>query len=388
MRIGKILAAILFGTFGFQAFALSTDNVATDPSSPDFVTASLLIISPGDTLYSCAGHACLRMECPAHKLDYCFSYESEDVKDRVLSFFAGKLKMGMFCVPTVDFLKQYKEEGRGVMQYKLNLPPAAKQKLWKILDDKVAEGANLPYDYIKRGCAQSIVAMLRDAVKPAQIEVSSWPERNRLTRREHWNTDRFIAYYPWNNFFINAIFGTEMDWTIPRMERIVMPNDVPIFLKLAKVYGQAIISDKEKVLLEMLPLKKPIWVSPLIVVWAAVLLAIINLFVRKTWLDNLFIAFQAVAGAFLMYLVFVSELPTTDWNWLVVPFNILPAVFWKWRRKWALAFVAILVVWEAGMIFYPHQLTLPAYLVLVSAYIIFYLKFTLKKPLCFRKESK
>jgi hypothetical protein len=179
-----------------------------------------------------------------------------------------------------------------------------------------------------------------------------------------------------------------MDWTIPRMERIVMPNDVPIFLKLAKVYGQAIISDKEKVLLEMLPLKKPIWVSPLIVVWAAVLLAIINLFVRKTWLDNLFIAFQAVAGAFLMYLVFVSELPTTDWNWLVVPFNILPAVFWKWRRKWALAFVAILVVWEAGMIFYPHQLTLPAYLVLVSAYIIFYLKFTLKKPLCFRKESK
>ena len=102
----------------------------------------------------------------------------------------------------------------------------------------------------------------------------------------------------------------------------------------------------------------------------------------------IFLVVQSVFGAFMSYLLFVSDLPVTSWNWLIVPFNLLPALFCKWRRKWALAFAAILILWEAGMILYPHQLTDPAYLVLVFAYIVFYFKFALKKPLCLRKESK
>ena len=30
----------------------------------DFVTASLLVATPSDVLYSCAGHASIRMQCP------------------------------------------------------------------------------------------------------------------------------------------------------------------------------------------------------------------------------------------------------------------------------------------------------------------------------------
>ncbi len=146
-----------------------TDNV--DRSDPDFVKASLLIMSPGDELYSCAGHSCIRLECPTFNLDYCFSYESESVKDKIFTFFMGKLKMGMFAIPTADYLKLGRESGRGVMQYTLNLPPDAKQRLWKILDERVAQGAYLAYDYMERGCAQAALNVLMEALKPYQLVV-------------------------------------------------------------------------------------------------------------------------------------------------------------------------------------------------------------------------
>lgn len=389
MKTGKILVAVLLGTFLFHGFALFADNATEDPSSPDFVTASLLIISPGDTLYSCAGHVCLRMECPAHKLDYCFSYESEDVKDRVLSFFAGKLKMGMFCVPTSDFLKQYKEEGRGVTQYKLNLPPAAKQKLWKILDDKVGEGANLPYDYIKRGCARGLMVLLRDAVHPVNIKANSWIEQYRdWTLREIVSDGISDALHPWTKLLLWAIVGAETDRKVSDFEKIVTPKMLTGFLKNATVGDEAFIQGEGVCLTSVVNKRVSPMLTPLAVAWLLVALSVANLFVKKSCGDIIFLVVQSVFGAFMSYLLFVSDLPVTSWNWLFVPFNLLPALFWKWRRKWALAFAAILILWEAGMIFYPHQLTDPAYLVLVFAYIVFYFKFALKKPLCIRKESK
>ena len=72
------------------------DNV--DRTSGDFVIASLLVADPGTVLYSVLGHACIRLQCPVFDLDYCFSYESEDVENRMLDFLAGKLMMGLFAV--------------------------------------------------------------------------------------------------------------------------------------------------------------------------------------------------------------------------------------------------------------------------------------------------
>ena len=71
-------------------------------------------------------------------------------------------------------------------------------------------------------------------------------------------------------------------------------------------------------------------------------------------------------------MVCFSNLTAMGWNWLIVPFNLLPLVLWKWRAKCALWFAGVLVLWEIGMMVHPHRLTDPAYLVLVAAYIIMY----------------
>ena len=371
------IAAAIIAVLGFAANAVDADvfgNDGIDRSDPNFVTASLLIMSPGNELYSCAGHACIRLECPTFNLDYCFSYESEGVKDKVLTFFLGKLKMGMFAMPIDQYLKLAEEEGRGVVQYRMNLPPDVKQRLWKILDERAAEGANLPYDYVKRGCGRSVRVALQEALSPLQIEMPDMPDIYSKTRRELW--DDAVAHHPWNRFFLHSFCGTEHDWKASNIEKIIIPGDLVRFLRLAKVNGQPII-DGDGVELKAVnaPETSPL-ITPMVVACIIAILAAINIFVRCGCIDWMFLIFQTLCGLFFTYLVAFSGLPATDWNWLIVPFNILPLVFWRWRQKWAMAFVGLLVLWEIGMTVYPHRLTDPAYLVLVGAYILFYLKFT------------
>ncbi len=354
-----------------------TDGI--DRADPDFVKASLLIMSPGDELYSCAGHACIRLECPKFNLDYCFSYESEGVADKVWTFLRGKLKMGMFAVPTEDYLKIGRDEGRGVKQYTLNLPPDAKQRLWRILDERVAQGPFLPYDYMERGCAQAALNVIMEALPPHQLIVAQWPEKFLNWTRREFVRDATQGYW-WQQMPMCAICGTEADKATSRFENVVVPLGLLEILQIGKVRGKSVIDGDGE---ELLPVVAKHGesdfsiakiVTPNMVSLSVVILSVANFFFKWVWLDWLFLAFQSLAGALFTYLVLFSSLPSTGWNWLIVPFNLLPLIFWKWRELWAGWFAGLLALWVAGMILWPHFLTLPAYLVLVAAYIVMYVR--------------
>ena len=166
-----------------------------------------------------------------------------------------------------------------------------------------------------------------------------------------------------------------MDWELPKAETIVIPNDLRVFLQKSRVNGKPVMETEGKVLLPLKRHYEANVVTPTKISWGLVVLAAISIFfVKSQWLDWFFLALQSFIAVPLTYLVFFTSLPATAWNWLLVPFNLLPLVFWKWRKRWALWFAAVLVLWEIGMICWPHRLTDPAYLVLVAAYILFYVR--------------
>lgn len=336
---------------------------------PDFVRAYYVVAEPGGALYSVFGHACLHMVCPAYGLDYFFSYESEDAVSRLLKFFSGNLQMGMRGLLAEEYLGEFAKEGRGVKEYELNLPIEKKRELWRVLDEKTAEGMALPYDFEARGCAYSCVAMLEEALGDTKIQYGEWSPRFNRTRREIAN-DYAHPCFPWNFMVITSIVGAEYDRVDTITEKLLVPTEVAEVLQYAKVDGEYLLSREAH---ELLPSKTTIrahWFTPMMAALILLGLAILAWFVKIPYFDWLILGIVTLIGSVETYLVVFSTLPCTSWHWLLIPFNILPAIFWKWRHYWSLPYAIVIIVWAVYMLIYPHQLVDYAMLVTALAFAV------------------
>lgn len=372
----KILYILLMITtamsWSLEAEAIDdVDSIDINNPREDFVTASLIIAEPGDVLYSCVGHACLRMQCPAHNLDYIYSYESEEVKGKVITFLAGKLRMGMTAIPTTEYLAQYKTEHRGVRQYDFNLPIATKQRLWEILDNHIMEGMNLKYDYISRGCAHSTLCMIKDAMDTIPIRFGEWPEKYKLTRREI--TSLQLKNDPWTWLFLNILTNGSINSECSNEEKIIMPVDLLETLQHAKIENQPLLSSHAIELLPSGPERKAHWCSPLLVSILILFFTIVCVVFKKKYADYLLLIIQSAIGFLTTYLVFFSDLVCTEWSWQIVPFNPLPLFLWRWRLKWSLAYTIIITLWIIAMCFAPHCLTDTPLIILSVSLVLSYI---------------
>lgn len=146
----------------------------------DFVIASVCVADPThwvDDVLGTNGHAFIRLKCPTFGMDFCFSYESESINDQLLRLLQGKLKMGMFCYETNDYIEDYRRWNRRVQEYKLNLPPEAKTRLWEIMDNHVTNQLNLKLDLEKRGCANSLEYFVEKALGKTTIVYDDQADR-------------------------------------------------------------------------------------------------------------------------------------------------------------------------------------------------------------------
>ena len=276
--------------------------------------------------------------------------------------------MGMFAFSPKDYLALKRQGGLGVKEYRLNLPLEAKRRLWKILDDKMMEGIDLPYDYLTRGCAQTTIQFLVQSLDTIPIQFAPWPEKYDETRRELLASH--VSAYPWNRLSLYTLVGNEADNTnCSKLESVVIPSDLVEVLQGATINGSPIISEAPVELVHGETTIGHTWFTPMLLAILLLLLSVANFWLRWSCVDWLLFGLQFLLGLFLCYLVFISDLPCTEWNWLLIPFNPLPVLLWRWHHCWAIAFAAILVGWILVMVFYPHQLTDWAYVVLAASLV-------------------
>ena len=122
-------------------------NDTIDRMADDFIEASLIVSDPGNqNLFSVFGHAAIRLQCPTFGLDYCFSYESENLSKDIYRFASGEMLMGMMAFRLEDYIPL---DIRAISEYPMNLPPVAKIKLWEILDGHLKEEYCMQYDYLE-----------------------------------------------------------------------------------------------------------------------------------------------------------------------------------------------------------------------------------------------
>jgi len=348
-------------------------NDTIDRLAPDFVTVSLVVCDPSEVLYSTLGHAALHLQCPTFDLDYFFSYESESVRDKIWTFLKGNLKMGMFAMTPEEFLFGYRESGRGVREYTIHLSPEQKQKLWEVMDRHVVEGANIPYDYFHRGCAKSVVHVMHEALGKSAIHYAPWSDKyTKQTQREI--VRNFIDGAPWEEFLMYFLIGIDGDKPYPCEQKLIVPTDlVEVWQDATFDNGDPVLDNHPRVLLEATRHNEGTWCTPLLVSLLLLLLA----FVPWKGVDYTLLSLYALIGAGMTYLILFSGLPCTDWNWLIIPFNILPVLTWPWRRYWALPYAAIIFLWCLVMIgeyFWGHILVDWPHIILSLSFCIVFAK--------------
>lgn len=315
----------------------------------DFVTASLLTATPSDVLYSCVGHASIRLQCPHYGLDMVYTYESENVTDKVLTFFMGNLKMGMTAVPTERVLADYAGEGRGVTEYVLNIPLEKRKQLWQYLDGKVEEGMNLPYDYLNRSCALGCLRAIRAAVLPDTLCFGEWDERLVRESRRALLGDK-TDDFPWSRFFIFSITGVEADKACAVTDKVVLPADLVEVLQKATLNGQPVLGKAETLVGGCIDSNGSSPVTPMMLACILLVLAIVSCFWLQRPLSVLLLVVQTVMGLAVTWLFVFSSLPNTSFSWLIIPFNPLPLLLWNWRGRWLLPFGIVCLGWSAAML--------------------------------------
>lgn len=341
----------------------------------DFVDVYVVVSTPGDVLYSILGHAALYLVCDTFDLEYIYSYESESVQGKVFRFLLNDLKMGMTAIPMKDYLAPYKDEGRGVCGYKLNLPPEVEIELWRVLDTRLEEGIELQYDYIKRGCAISIVDNIQEAIRRAnqqygttyQIDYAPWGSESDRTLREIFYDN---APHGWGLFYCMTLVGGQVDNPkLPKEEKLICPNELVATWQQAKINNNALLSSDKITFLSEQKAHKAEPFTPLYASILLLLLSLLNMAWRRPYFDWLLLAIQTLLGILMVWLLF-SPLPGSEWSWLIIVFNPFPLVFWKWRKHWSMWYILIIVVWCMGMLLAPHRLVEYAHIFLALSFAL------------------
>jgi len=269
-RRSLFLALLFLLPAGMQAQMTTAERNASqgfndtiDRLAPDFVTVSLCVADPTDMTQDylgITGHAFLRLQCPTFGLDYCFSYESEKIKGQLWDYLTGKLKMGMYAIPTQEYIEDYRIWKRAVHEYHINMPPEAEMRLWEQMDNHMQAEQEMQMDLVKFGCTNTLLRYVERALFPTQIEYN-WPEKY-LTKSAMEIAEEHVANYPWTLLLMRLTAPKEIAQLNTPKEKVRSPFDLLEVWSLATINGgPLLIYVGDLVKAEPMVVEKP-WFTP------------------------------------------------------------------------------------------------------------------------------
>lgn len=385
-RILTTLLFMLLSSAGMQAQQteneLQQSNADTiqqdtiDRMAEDFVTVMLCIADPTDwrnDFMGINGHAFLRLICPTFGMDYCFSYEAESAKDEMTRFLKGDLRMGMFRVKTEEYIKPFQRWQCAIRQYRLNLPPEAETRLWEIMDRKVDEGEDLQFDLVRRGCTQTLVQFVEQALGTTSIDYPEWTEEYNLSRREI--VEERLHPYPWIRFLLTELLiDDDFDENVDKERKIIYPTQAEEIWQKATVEGRQLAVPDSNLVEASLPEVEDTLITPSIVALLLLLLAVASLWVKSSGIDLTLLGLQFVVGLMLLWLVVMSDLPGSRGLHLLPLYTPLTLMLWRWRGVWAKPYGLALAAWIVASLFFMNIHIEPAHLIFAAAICVVMLK--------------
>lgn len=289
--IGLAFIAMLFSCLTASAKVVaaadSARNAAIDEAAKDsdFIHAYILIISEGKAFYSAYGHAAIRMVCPSKKLDYSFTFEMDMSKSSDIDVLTRKAHAGFAYLPTQKFLKQYKDAGRGVKQYELNLTPKEKQNLWRILDEESARGSVWTFDYSAVNCQSMVIYAINKAIQPCQL---NFKKMNPILTGDYGEWIDYVnRNSPWVGLLMHSVLAGVDENSVAPLDKMT-PAILAEMMPDAEIVdstgmGRPMMKNKPQTVLKQTYIIKPCWFTPImaLVVLVVLIIAVVVLLRMK-----------------------------------------------------------------------------------------------------------
>ena len=323
----SLLRYILITLFAFLAPTVRAEEAdSTTRSLPTDVYAYYVVVTPGNTFTTMLGHAAVRMQCPSAGLDYCFTVKSPEIGNEFTAMTLRTLHAGMVPEETEQFYQDYESEGRGISEYRLNLTIDEVRRLWKLLDDEVARGLYRRLDYIHHGCAQEMSDILFAAVQERGIDFGAIADELLPYVNRRQILSRYMDCSQWKGFVGHSLYGGSPDEDVNGTDKLIMPLDLAAALQKAQLTGEPAVCS-----VPTFDAGEKLFFDPSRVFMFFLMCCLLIPAMDKTFHYSLLIL-QFLIGLLITWMVFVSETPGTEWNWLIIAFNPIPLLIEKWAR--------------------------------------------------------
>lgn len=321
----------------FLSLLYSGNAAAQDDCSADSMTASLLTCSPGQAIYEYYGHTALLIRNITKGKDAVFNYGlfSYNTPHFAWRFVRGDTDYQVGADELYSFLSSYAERGSFVRELSLNLTQRETHRLFlSLLENCQPENCTYHYDLFYDNCATRVRDQIEHCIE-GRLVFTNKAKKQSLRDIVH----EYSAPYPWSTFGQDLLLGAESDREATQKIQQFAPLYLERDLSTARIRQadgriRPLVSNVQKLVTEhAVPSKKEFPLTPLacsLILLAVTLFVSVQDYRRKktTWIyDLLLFAAQGLTGCVIAFMLFFSQHPTVDSNWLIILFNPLPLVF-------------------------------------------------------------
>lgn len=312
---------------GFVTAQVPADSIDRAAQDEDFVRASLLVIGPGDNVVTCFGHAAIRMQCPTHQLDYCFTFEMKLAEGEHTKFLTGQAKAGFMAAPTGVFMEQYKRQGRSINEYDLNLTPKQEQTLWRNLDREIAQEARWSYDFITVNCGSMCVWIIQQSLLDEHIEYQQLPTVLQGTYSDVM--DYVGEDAPWLNLYFHVRYFSRRNDTgtlADKMAPTLLAEAWQHALLTSPTGGSRPVITASRQLAPQTLRTGPVWLTPAKALVIAIIIIIVFIFIKTKFMKRLFTSNKrlVLTAALALSTAFTAMAGGDDWYAFNVQIDAYP----------------------------------------------------------------
>ena len=299
---------------------------------------SLLTCSPGEAVYELFGHTAIRVVDESRGLDIVFNYGlfSFDEPNFVGRFILGETDYILGAIEFEYFLGEYALRGSGVTEQVINLDDEQMDRVINALIlNSLPANRKYRYNFLYNNCTtkarDKILGALGDSL------TVEYPEPS---RGEQMSFRDIIHYYTakneWTQFAIDLLLGAPADIKARRegaqFAPLILKDEIEAaVIKNGNVSRPFVVEQTELLLPEEREYVRnnlnPFNASLLFLLFTFVVMLVEKRKKKCYWgWDILIMGVQGLAGVVLTFMVFFSQHPAVDVNWLLIWLNPLPLI--------------------------------------------------------------